>query len=336
MITTYHATPGGVTTGSMPPSGVTTGGADGVARDALWIDLLDPSPEEIALVEARTGLDLPSRDRMQEIETSSRLSRLGDALVMTVPVLTGASGFEPRNSAVTFILSGPLLVTLRHDTPHAMATFAAALPAAHPAPVSGGDVMLGLVEAIIDRIADVLQDLGTGLDGISHRIFHQPHGPQHRRRRAGSREMEALLRTIGRTGDLSGKARETLLGLKRATAFLPHGEGALGLSGLPDRLRAIDQDLHSLAEYTDFLGNKINFLLDATLGLIGIQQNQVIKLFTIMSVLFLPPTLVASWYGMNFKIIPELQWELGYLWAIGLAVVSAVLPYLYFRRKGWV
>ncbi|CUW38556.1 Putative Mg2+ and Co2+ transporter(Mg2+ transporter protein, CorA-like/Zinc transport protein ZntB,28-327) [Magnetospirillum sp. XM-1] len=331
MITTYHATPGGVTPGS-----VITGGTEHVGREALWIDLLAPSPEEIALVEARTGLDLPSKDRMQEIETSSRLSRLGDALAMTVPVLTGASGFEPRNTAVTFILSGTLLVTLRHDTPHAMATYSAALPAAHPVPVNGGDVMLGLMEAIVDRIADVLQDLGAGLDGISHRIFHQPHGPQHRRRRAGSREMEALLRTIGRTGDLSGKARETLLGLKRATAFLPHGEGAMGLSNLPDRLRAIDQDLHSLAEYTDFLGNKINFLLDATLGLIGIQQNQVIKLFTIMSVLFLPPTLVASWYGMNFKIIPELQWELGYLWAIGLAVVSAVLPYIYFRRKGWV
>ena len=326
MITTYHAT----------ASGVITGGADGATRDALWIDLLDPTAEEIALVETRTGLDLPSRDRMQEIEASSRLSRHGDALVMTVPVLTGAAGFEPRNSAVTFILSGALLVTLRHDTPRALVTFAEALPSAQPMPVNGGDVLLGLMEAIVDRIADVLQDLGGGLDGISHRIFHQPHGSHHRRRRASSREMEALLRTIGRTGDLSSKARETLLGLRRVTSFLPHNTGAMGLERTPERLRAIDQDLHSLAEYTDFLGNKITFLLDATLGMIGIQQNQVIKLFTIMSVLFLPPTLVASWYGMNFKIIPELQWEWGYAYAIALAVFSAVVPYFYFRRKGWV
>ncbi|EME68898.1 Mg2+ and Co2+ transporter [Paramagnetospirillum caucaseum] len=326
MITTYHAT----------ARGVSVGGAEGAGRDALWIDLLAPSAEEIALVEARTGLDLPSRDRMQEIEASSRLSRLGEALAMTVPVLTGATGFEPRNSAVTFILSGGLLVTLRHDTPHAMATFAAALPASATPPANGAAVLLSLMEAIVDRIADVLQDLGAGLDGISHRIFHQPHGPQHRPRRTGSREMEALLRTIGRTGDLSGKARETLLGLKRVTAFLPHGSGALGLDDAPERLRAIDQDLHSLAEYTDFLGNKIAFLLDATLGMIGIQQNQVIKLFTIMSVLFLPPTLVASWYGMNYRIMPELQWEWGYAYAIALAVLSAVLPYLFFRRKGWV
>lgn len=326
MITTYHATAGGVS----------TGGADGVAQGALWIDLLEPSAEEVALVEARTGLTLPTRDRMQEIEASSRLSRHGDALSMTVPVLTGASGFEPRNSAVTFILSGGLLVTLRHDTPRAIATFAAALPSSLPAPVNGGDVLLGLVEAIVDRMADVLQDLGAGLDSISHRIFHQPGGAHYRRRRTGSREMEALLRTIGRTGDLSGKARETLLGLKRTTAFLPHGEGTLGLENAAERLRAIDQDLHSLAEHTDFLDNKITFLLDATLGMIGIQQNQVIKLFTIMSVLFLPPTLVASWYGMNYKIMPELQWEWGYAYAIALAVLSAVLPYLFFRRKGWV
>jgi magnesium transporter len=326
MITSYRATTGGVS----------VGGAEGVSRDALWLDLLDPSAEEIALVEARTGLDLPSRDRMEEIEASSRLSRHGETLVMTVPVLTGATGFEPRNSAVTFILSGSLLVTLRHGTPRALATFSTALSSADRAPLNGAEVLLGLIEAIVDRIADVLQDLGAGLDSISHRIFHQPHGPHHRRRRTGSREMEALLRTIGRTGDLSGKARETLLGLRRVTAFLPHGEETLELPSAPDRIRAIDQDLHSLAEFTDFLGNKITFLLDATLGMIGIQQNQVIKLFTIMSVLFLPPTLVASWYGMNYKVMPELQWEWGYAYAIALAVVSAVVPYLFFRRKGWV
>jgi magnesium transporter len=326
MISTYRATPGGVI----------AGGAEGVGRDALWVDLFDPSADEISLVEARIGFGLPSRDRMQEIEASSRLSRLGDALVMNVPVLTGVAGQEPRNGAITFVLSGPLLVTLRHGTPRGIANYIESLPAIRPAPVNGADVLLGLVEAIVDRIADVLQNLGADLDGVSHRIFHQPHGPQHRRRRTGSRELEALLRTIGRVGDLSGKARETLLGLKRAAAFLPHGNGSLGLADAAERLRSIDQDLHSLTEFTDFLGNKANFLLDATLGMIGIQQNQIIKLFTIMSVLFLPPTLVASWYGMNFKIIPELQWELGYLWAIGLAVVSAVLPYIFFRRKGWV
>ncbi|MBI3446676.1 MAG: Mg2+ and Co2+ transporter, partial [Magnetospirillum sp.] len=225
---------------------------------------------------------------------------------------------------------------LRHAAPRAITTYAEDLPAQNPAPTNGGDIMLGLMEAIVDRIADVLQDLGADLDGVSHRIFHQQQNTSHRRRRASSRELEALLRTIGRAGDLSGKGRETLLGLKRAIAFLPHGDAALGVANAAERLKSIEHDLQSLAEFTDFLGNKINFLLDATLGVIGIQQNQVIKLFTIMSVLFLPPTLVASWYGMNFKIIPELQWEFGYGYAIALAVISAVVPYVYFRRKGWV
>lgn len=327
MIAAYHAAPGGVR----------VAGADGVARDALWIDLLDPTPEEAAMVEARTGLTLPSRDRMQEIEASSRLARRGEVLEMTVPVLTGVGGLEPRTCAVTFLLAGNLLLTLRYDTPKAVTNYVQDLTGTPQPPQSGADVLLGMIEALVDRMADVLQDLGADLDMVSHRIFHQPHAAhQPRRRRPGSREMEALLRTIGRAGDLSGKARETLLGLKRVSAFLPHGEGALGLADSAERIRSVDQDLHSLTEFTDFLSNKITFLLDATLGMIGIQQNQIIKIFTIMSVLFLPPTLVASWYGMNFKIIPELQWEWGYLWAIGLALFSGVLPYFYFRRKGWV
>lgn len=318
------------------PEGIAVTGSDGTAGDALWLDLLEPSEEEIALVEARTGLTLPSRDRMQEIEASSRLSRKGDALVLNVPVLTGSATLTPHTSAITFVLKGNLLVTLRHATPGAFTTYIDGLAARQPAPLNGGDVLLGLMEAIVDRLADLLQDLGGNMDAISHRIFHQPHGATQRRRRASSRDLEALLRTIGRTGDLAGKTRETLLGLKRAVAFLPHGEGALGLGNAAERMRTIDQDLQSLAEFVDFMGNKTSFLLDATLGIIGIQQNQVIKIFTIMSVLFLPPTLVASWYGMNFKIIPELQWEWGYAYAIGLALVSAVLPYIYFRRKGWV
>ncbi len=318
------------TAGAEPESGI---GA--VSAQAVWIDLHGPTAEETAAVEAVIGIALPSREKMQEIEASSRLIRLGDALVMTVPVLTGADTLAPRTSAVTFVLAGRLLVTLRHDSPGAIATYAEGLKRAGPRPACGGDVLLGLTEAVIDRIALVLQRLGADLDGASHRIFHQ-HTPDNRRRRATTRELETLLRTIGHVGDLVGKARETLLGCKRVTAFLPHSDQALGTAGASARLDTIGHDLQSLTEYVDFLGNKINFLLDATVGVIGIQQNQVIKVFTLVSVLFLPPTLVASWYGMNFKLIPELQWEYGYAYAIALAVVTAVLPYWFFKRKGWL
>jgi len=327
MISVYSVTDGRLVIGEESALAQTGG-------QPLWIDLHDPSAAGIAVVEGMIGLRLPSRDTQREIEASKRLSRHGDALVMTLPVLTGATSFEPRNSAVTFILRGSLLVTVRHDAPKAITNYIDDLRQNPEPPGSGGDVFLGLMEAVVERIADVVQGVEDELDFVSHRIFHQ-HTPDNRRRRAGSRELEAQLRTIGRNGDLAAKARETLLGMKRMVAFLPKGD--LGPGGAEGRIRleVIERDAHSLAEHIDFMANKTNFLLDATLGVIGIQQNQIIKLFTIMSVLFLPPTLVASWYGMNFKVIPELQWDYGYLYAIALAVLTALVPYVVFKRKGW-
>ncbi|CAA7619755.1 Mg2+ and Co2+ transporters [Candidatus Terasakiella magnetica] len=316
-------------------AGMVTGGAEAVSASALWVDLVNPSPDEILAVETATGTAIPARDSMEEIEASSRMIRRKGSLVMTVPILTGSTGGSPRNSAVTFILSSHRLVTVRYDTPRAFDSYIADLHSLAHQPTSPGEILLGVVEAIIDRIADLLEELGRELDAASHRIFHQP-SQQRRHHRASSRELEALLRTIGRDGDLSGRARETLLGLRRMAAFLPHTDDALGVSGAHDRVETIGHDLQSLSEYVDFLGSKTNFLLDATLGVINIQQNQVIKLFTIMSVLFLPPTLVASWYGMNFKAIPELQWDYGYPYAIALAVLAAALPYWIFKRKGWM
>lgn len=314
--------------------GIPTTG-DGDLTRALWIDLLRPSSDEVARVEAAAGVHIPPHEKMQEIEASSRLFRRGEALIVTVPILTGSSGFEPRNSAVTFIFSGRQLVTVRYDTPQAFNAYGHWLNQREPEPVTAGEILLGLMEAVVDRIADVLESLLADLDRVSHRIFHQ-HAADKRRRRASSKELETLLRTIGRAGDLSGKARETILGVKRMVAFMPHGDAALGVDQAAARLDTIAHDVQSLAEHVDFMSNKINFLLDATLGMISIQQNQIIKLFTIMSVLFLPPTLVASWYGMNFKIMPELQWEFGYGYAIALAVLAALVPYWIFKRRGWM
>ena len=312
-----------------------TGGPEVLTGDPLWIDLLRPTPEEEAAVEDLVGADVPTREEMQEIEVSSRLSRRGDTLVMTSPILTNSSGFNPSNAAVTFIVVGHRLVTVRYDTPQAIDIFVAGLPKRAPRPASHGDVLLGLVEAVVDRMADVLERIGNELDGISHRIFHQAM-PSRPRRRTSSREMEVTLRTIGRNGDLSSKARETILGIRRMVGFLPVDETALGVHDARGRLKTIGRDLQSLSEYADFLNNKIAFLLDATLGMINIQQNHIIKLFSVMAVLFLPPTLVASWYGMNFRLMPELEWAWGYPMALGMALLAAVLPYWIFKRKGWL
>jgi magnesium transporter len=313
----------------------TSGGPEVLAGDPLWIDLLQPNPADEAAIEALLGIDVPTRAEMQEIEVSSRLTRRGDALVMTAPVLTNSSGFDPRCSAITFMLVGKRLVTVRYDTPFAFADYIARLGRLQPRPTTSGEILLNLIEAIVDRIADVLERVGGELDGVSHRIFHQP-AKDRPRKRSTSRELEALLRTIGRNGDLSGKARETLLGLRRMVGFLPHSDEALGVHEARTRLDTIGHDLQSLSEYVDFLGNKINFLLDATLGVINIQQNQIIKLFSVVAVLFLPPTLVASMYGMNFKGMPELEWAWGYPYALVLMVAAAVVPYWIFKHKGWL
>jgi magnesium transporter len=317
-----------------PDSGRRTGGAELLATDPLWIDLLEPTPEEEAAVEALVGADVPTREEMQEIESSSRLFRERDALTMTTPVLTDSSGFNPLNTALTFILVSGRLVTVRYATPSAVAAFIDRLgrPGA-TAPANAGAVLLGLVEAVVDRMADVLERIGGELDGVSHRIFHQP-VPARTRRRANSRELEVTLRSIGRNGDLTSKARDTILGLRRLVGYLPPEDASL--ANARARLDTIGRDLQSLSEYADFLNTKIGFLLDATLGMINIQQNNIIKLFSVVAVLFLPPTLVASWYGMNFHNMPELDWPWGYPFAMVLAVVAAVVPYWIFKRKGWM
>ncbi|MGE5504526.1 MAG: CorA family divalent cation transporter, partial [Actinomycetota bacterium] len=237
------------------------GGPELLAGAPVWIDLLEPTPEDEAAVEALIGIDVPTREEMQEIEVSSRLSRDGAGLVMTTPVLTDSSGFNPANTALTFILTGERLVTVRYATPHAVTAYVERMVRpGGPRPATGGEVLLGLVEAVVDRMADVLERIGGELDGVSHRIFHQP-VPARSRRRASSRELEVTLRSIGRNGDLTSKARDTILGVRRIVGYLPPEDTALSVANARARLETISRDLQSLSEYADFLNNKIGFLL---------------------------------------------------------------------------
>ncbi|NFV80783.1 magnesium transporter CorA family protein [Magnetospirillum aberrantis] len=307
------------------------GGPEILVPDAVWIDLLSPTPEEEDAVESLVGTDVPTREEMQEIEASSRLSRHGDHLAMTVPVLTDSSGLNPQNVALTFILAGERLITVRYGTPQAVAAYLERLERPHPPVSKAGEVLLSLVEALVDRLADVLERIAAEQDAISHRIFHHPNRP---RRRSSSRDLEVMLRTIGRGGDLQSKAHDTIMGLRRMVVFLP--DERLGLSDGKVRIKTVGRDLQSLAEYATFLANKVAFLLDATLGMINIQQNHIIKLFSVMAVLLMPPTLVASIYGMNFRHMPELDHPWGYPAALLLMLVAALVPYWLFKRKGWL
>jgi magnesium transporter len=206
---------------------------------------------------------------------------------------------------------------------------------ANGAPTSTGElVMLGLLEAIIDRIADALELVGNTVDAISRDVFRNKASNVTKK----TRDLRSLIECIGSKGDNLTLIRESLISIIRLVTYhaaLDTGNQKPSKEGR-QRVKLIQRDASSLGDHAAFLSNKINFLLDATLGLINLEQNQIIKIFSVAAVVFLPPTLIASIYGMNFEHMPELKWLLGYPWAIGLMIGSAILPYVCFKRRGWL
>ncbi|HVJ42814.1 MAG TPA: magnesium/cobalt transporter CorA [Dongiaceae bacterium] len=294
----------------------------------VWIDLISPTPEEIASVEQSLSLEIPTRAEMEEIELSSRLYEENGVLFMTAPVLHGAATDMPATTAVTFILTRNALVTLRYANPLPLQAFARRAERLPQLIHSPEIVLLGLLEQIVDRLADIMEATTLNLESVSRSIFHKG------KRKGASDDFEAMLRQLGHAGDLSTKAKESLLGLNRLLLFLSI-QSRLKKDG-KTRLKSLVRDIASITEHSNFIANKVTFLLDATLGLINIEQNNIVKIFTVASVAFLPPTLIASIYGMNFHVLPELNWEFGYPFAILLMILSAVLPFWYFRRRGWL
>jgi magnesium transporter len=294
----------------------------------VWIDMVSPTAAEIASVEQSLSLEIPTRAEMEEIELSSRLYEEHGALFMTAPVLHGAASDTPEATAVTFILTRSALVTLRYANPLPLQAFTRRAERLPHLIASPEIVLLGLLEQIVDRLADIMEATTLNLESVSRNIFHKG------RRKGASDDFEAMLRQLGHAGDLSTKAKESLLGLNRLALFLTT-QSRLKKEG-KTRLKSLVRDIASITEHSNFIANKVTFLLDATLGLINIEQNNIVKIFTVASVAFLPPTLIASIYGMNFKLLPELDWEFGYPFAIALMILSAVLPFWYFRRRGWL
>lgn len=304
-------------------------------QDALWLDLFEPTPEETSRVQAALGIALPTREEMREIEPSSRLYVEGNAGYMTATVLTRSDEPNPTSEPLTFILTRNALVTLRYADPRPINSFAARI--GRPAASCGSpeEALIGLVEAFVDRIADILEKVGFDLDAVSRQIFSE--GVSGRGRPEGQ-DLQKVIRTLGRNDDLASTARESLLSLSRLIRFfgqIAEANGRKTSKELRARLKEAVRDITSLNEHAAFESHKVNFLLDATLGMINIEQNRIIKLFSVAAVVFLPPTLVASIYGMNFRHMPELDWVFGYPMALAIMALSAVLPYVYFKRKGW-
>lgn len=310
---------------------------------AVWVDILRPGKDEETAVERALGIDVPTIEEMSEIEVSSRLYTEEGATFMTAMMLSHTDGDNVLLSPITFILKGELLVTVRYAEPRSIDAFIARCQkgAAHTA----DGVVTGLLEGLIERIGDVLERTGHELDDLSDNIFviTQPQsanaaaGVAAKPEKRKPRNFQSVLEQIGRKGDLLSKVRESLVSFQRLLAF-----GAeIAASRKPGkeyegRIRTLSRDVQSLSDHTTFLTQKINFLLDATLGMINIEQTGIIKIFSVAAVVFLPPTLIASIYGMNFTHMPELSWPYGYPMAIGLMILSAIVPYQFFKWRGWL
>jgi magnesium transporter len=302
---------------------------------AVWIDLLTPTQEEEAQVQDALRLEIPTREEMQEIESSSRIYKEGDVLFLTAPFLYGVEGGELGSTAITFVLGTRALITVRYATPKAFAVFSARCQRT-PAMMLGtpDGVMLHLFEQIVDRLADILERIAADMDRASQAAFRTAKAKVKATRKDA--DLKDALITLGQVGEVTTRATETLLGLSRILTFVTAEKAIAVRKENQTLIKSLVRDVRSLVEHANFLNGKANFLLDAVLGIINVEQNAIIKTFTVASVALMPPTLIASIYGMNFARMPELQWDFGYPMALGLMVVSAVLPIVYFRRKGWL
>ena len=323
-----------VNNGTSPRVSVQGSVHEGDALGGIWLDLLEPTDQERSTVERVAHLRVPAQADIAEIESSSRLMAEGTTLYLSMPLTyydqeSGHSAMTP----IGFVLAADRLITIRYTVIPVFDVFAERF--AGQGKTSSGAAFIGLLEAIIDRLADVLEQTGADLATISHQIFGRERETETNSNKIDARLRETL-RNIGRLGDRLANIRDSLLGIQRIVGYV-HDMGESWIDkAMMHRCTTLRTDITSLVDYDSQLGNKVQFLLDATLGFINIEQNNGIKILTVVSVVGVPPTLIASIYGMNFKWIPELQWDYGYFYGLTMIVASAILPLLWFKRRGWI
>ncbi len=292
--------------------------------DVVWIDLLNPTREEELAVEAALGLDLPTQKEMEALEPSSRLYQESSATFMTATLVARSREETPTTMQATFVLTGGRLVTLRYEDLRAFEIFA---ERARPDDIASGvTALLGLMDAIVERLAELIDMESDRVEEASKAIFSRP--------QAGN--FRPLMTALAHAQSVTSMIRSALVSLARLLSYSGLAPEVLGDPECRAHLDSLQRDAQSLTEQASHQSNHIAFLLDAALGLINIEQNGIIKFFSVVAVVFLPPTLVASIYGMNFDHMPELHWMMGYPMAIGLMVASAVLPVLWFKARGWL
>jgi magnesium transporter len=301
--------------------------------DIIWLDLASPGRDEDLYAERLTSIAVPTREDLRDIEPSSRLYTDGKATYLTGSLLCNADSPTPILSDVAFVLADKCLVTVRYANPKSFALFANSICRMPDGLMSAHMALARLMETITDRTAEVLENAELRGDSLLLQIFGNEEEGKTRR---PPRFLEKLLIDIAHHHRLISKARDSLASLSRVMTFLYNVPAIQADQEAKELCRSISRDVQSLSEHAAFISGNITFLLDASLGLINVEQNAIIKIFSIASVVFLPPTLVASVYGMNFKLMPELDWAFGYPSSILLMIVSAVIPFFFFRWKGWL
>ncbi len=304
-------------------------------EEIFWIDLLTPDAAELHYAEELCAIEMPTKDEMREIEATSRLYCEDGGRFMTTTVLSRVETDEPMIAEITFILKGRMLVTVRHTDSYSFRVFATQLLRTQS--TNRDLVFTGLLETLVDRQADVLERFGTDLDALSKKVFGTHHSRRNKEADPDTDDLRDALEELGRVGDLITRQRDALVNLLRLITYAGNEASCTDThDNLYASLRPVSRDVNSLSEYASFLSNKINFMLDAVLGLINIEQNDIVKVFTIMSVVFLPPTLIASIFGMNFKYMPFLDTPWGSWLSIALMVLAGLVPLIIFKLKRYI
>jgi magnesium transporter len=307
---------------------------DPLARidELVWLDLLEPSSSEEAALETALSIDIPTREEMEEIEISSRLYKEDGAVFMTAALPARTDSDDVLMGAVTFVLVNEKLVTVRYHEPRAFKTFPQRAAKTAVGCTNGTSVTIALLEATVDRLADIVERVQKDVQQISREIFKAEGAPTGQKK-----SLHGVLQLIGRKGEVNDNLRDSLASLQRLTGFFAQTVAQQSADKeLRGRVRTLSRDVQSLTDQSTFLAEKVSFLLDATLGVITIEQSNIIKIFSIAAGVFLPPTLIASIYGMNFRHMPELGWVWGYPLAGLLMLLSGALPYWFFKRRGWL
>jgi magnesium transporter len=304
-----------------------------LAPEIIWIDLLSPTSEEIGFVERMLKIRVPTEASLSEIEASSRLKLEHHVLYLSSPAVRVDETGEAHLTPVGFVIGPQVLVTIRFS---ALPTFDTVAERINEDDSENGMcVFTRLIEATVDRGADVLEHLGATADGLSRSVFKG--GLAHRKGPVRStRKLREDLANVGVLTDRLAMARDALLGVGRVASYA----GDVGREWITQssrtRLEAVSKDVASLSDYESRLSDKIQLLLDAVLGFINIEQNDLFKILTIVSVVGVPPTLLAGIWGMNFKNMPELNWEWGYGLSWIAIIASGLLPLLWFKLRGWI